>query len=199
MRSNVIFAGARELIKLTKAVNFFLSIVRINSYLLLKIAGKTTVMNIVNETQVGNKSLKSLNRIQTVMVIDDVEEDIYYLERMLTKHDFCRSILSFKSGIEALAYLQKHISNEHTWPEIIFLDLAMPELSGEEFLQHFNAFPDELKQKCSIYVYSSSTLDEEVYMNRRHSLVAGFVPKPINLINLLGVFCDHHQCFGNKS
>jgi CheY-like chemotaxis protein len=187
----------REHIQLTKAVNYFPSIIWINSYLWLKLADKIIVMNAVKETLTGSRLLEHFSKIQAVMVIDDIEEDIYYLERMLTKHGFCRSVISFKSGIEALAYLQKHISNKNAWPEIIFLDLAMPELSGEEFLQHFNSFPTGLKQKCSIYVYSSSTLDEEIYMNRRHPLVAGFIPKPINLIYLLGVLSEH-QRFGHE-
>jgi CheY-like chemotaxis protein len=133
--------------------------------------------------------------VNYAMVIDDVEEDIYVLEKMIERYCFCKQLIKCNNAIDALAYLQQHADSSDKLPEIIFLDLAMPELNGVEFLEHFSRLPASIRKRCSLYVYSSSKMDEDVYMNGKHPLVAGFVPKPINLIFLLGVNSDHEQRF----
>lgn len=131
--------------------------------------------------------------VSYTMIIDDVEEDIYVLEKMIERHYFSKQIIRCNNSIDALAYLQKNADSPGALPEIIFLDLAMPELNGVEFIDHFGRLPEPIRKRCSLYVYSSSRKDEEVYMNGKHPLVAGFVPKPMNLIFLFGVNSDHQQ------
>ncbi len=131
--------------------------------------------------------------VDYAMIIDDVEEDIYVLEKMIERHYFSKHLIKCSNSIDALAYLQKNMLNSELLPEVIFLDLAMPELSGEEFLEHYEKLPPAIRQRCSLYVYSSSKKDEDIYQNGVHPLVAGFVPKPISLIFLFGVSSDHEQ------
>jgi CheY-like chemotaxis protein len=131
--------------------------------------------------------------VDFTMVIDDVEEDIYVLEKMVERHYFSKKVIKCSNSLDALAYLQKHAGSPDQLPEIIFLDLAMPELNGVEFLEHFAKLPQSVRQRCSLYIYSSSKKDEELYMNGKHPIVAGFVPKPISMIYLLGVNRDHEQ------
>lgn len=131
--------------------------------------------------------------VNHAMIIDDVEEDIYVLERMIERYYFSKHLIKCSNSIDALAYLQKNAGRRDLLPEIIFLDLAMPELNGVEFLDHFEKLPSAIRERCSLYVYSSSRKDEELYRNGTHPLVAGFVPKPISLIYLFGVSGDHEQ------
>ncbi len=131
--------------------------------------------------------------VNYAMIIDDVEEDIYVLEKMIEKHYFSKHLIQCNNSIDALAYLQKNANDIELLPEVIFLDLAMPELNGVEFLEHFGKLSPSVRQRCSLYVYSSSKKDEDIYQNGNHPLVAGFVPKPISLIFLFGVSSDHEQ------
>lgn len=130
-----------------------------------------------------------------VMIIDDVEEDIYVIEKLIERHQFSRHLIRCSNAIDALAYLQKNSDFPEVLPEVIFLDLAMPELNGVEFLEHFGKLSPTVRKHCSLYVYSSSRRDEDLYINQKHPLVAGFVPKPINSIFLFGVNSDHQQRF----
>jgi CheY-like chemotaxis protein len=136
---------------------------------------------------------KCKRQIGSAMVIDDVEEDIYVLEKMIERHYFSKKLIKCSNSIEALSYLQANADNPEQLPDIIFLDLAMPELNGFEFLDHFASLSPLVRSKCKLYIYSSSKADEEYYLDGKHPLVAGFVPKPINIILLLGVNSDYHQ------
>lgn len=131
--------------------------------------------------------------VNHAMVIDDVEEDIYVLEKIVERYYFCKHLIKCSNSIDALAYLQKNANCPELLPEIIFLDLAMPEFNGEEFLEHFGKLLPSVRQRCSLYIYSSSKKDEIHYLNGKHPLVAGYVPKPMSLIYLLGVNSDHEQ------
>lgn len=131
--------------------------------------------------------------VDYAMIIDDVEEDIYVLEKMIQRHYFSKHLIKCSNSIDALAYLQKNAGNTDRLPEVIFLDLAMPEFNGVEFLEHYGKLPASVRKHCSLYIYSSSKKDEEIYQNGNHPLVAGFVPKPISLIFLFGVSSDHEQ------
>ncbi|MFL9845557.1 response regulator [Flavobacterium rhizosphaerae] len=88
------------------------------------------------------------NTFNCIMIVDDNKIDNFFHERVILKNNITNTVIIKQSGIEALEYLQ---DNNNVLPEIIFLDIHMPEMTGWEFLDQYIQL-DKLKQKSKIIV-----------------------------------------------
>lgn len=85
--------------------------------------------------------------------------------------------MSYKSAEEALISLHNYNGTEP--PEIIFLDLNMPNMDGFAFLERFQALPEELRKKVRIVVLTSSNSQKDRDQVFSYKNVIQFVTKPI--------------------
>ena len=70
----------------------------------------------------------------TILVVDDVATNVMLVQAILRKEGY--SILTTDSGAKAL----RIVSEKH--PNLILLDIMMPEMDGYEVLQHLKGNPD---------------------------------------------------------
>jgi two-component system, chemotaxis family, chemotaxis protein CheY len=84
---------------------------------------------------------------------------------------------SFYNGLDALRYLKGHQSDSFEMPDIILLDINMPIMDGVEFLHEFDFVAPFLNKIPSIFVVTSSLLDENFLKSFKY--VTGVFNKPI--------------------
>ena len=65
-------------------------------------------------------------------------------------------------------------------PQVIFVDIYMPLMSGFEFLDAYEKLPLDLKNNCRTYIISSTIDDDDIVRARRDKNVISFQVKPIN-------------------
>ena len=70
--------------------------------------------------------------VNLTVLIDDNEVDLFLQKRFMQINRFSDNIIEFNSPITALDYLS--VKSEKEVPQIIFLDLNMPVMSGQQFL-----------------------------------------------------------------
>jgi PAS domain S-box-containing protein len=118
-------------------------------------------------------------RRRTILVADDSRYNRTFLVELLTALGF--TLLEAADGASALALAQA------TQPDLILLDLLMPDLTGMEVTQALRQ-QTELR-KLVIVATSASVFDTD----RQQSLLAGcnaFLPKPIRVAQLLEVLAS---------
>ena len=81
-------------------------------------------------------------KVNKTLLIDDSDIDLFIQRRFLEVYDFSNQLISYKSASEALNWL-RNINGQEP-PEVIFLDLNMPELDGFDFLESFNTLPEKV-------------------------------------------------------
>ena len=116
---------------------------------------------------------------QKIFVIDDSEMDRYILSRVVNKCCFSKELIEFNMARKAINYLRENQNNE-TAPEIIFLDINMPEMNGFEFLESLNSFPESLKNQFNVVMLTSSNNPADSERAFKNPLVRGYLNKPIN-------------------
>jgi PAS domain S-box-containing protein len=92
-----------------------------------------------------------------ILIVDDKEENLYYLRVLLTGHGYV--VESARHGAEALAKARQ------SPPEIIISDLLMPVMDGYTLLRHWKS--DELLKTIPFIVYTATYTapeDEELAM-----------------------------------
>ncbi|MFT2010450.1 two-component system response regulator [Pontibacter sp. 13R65] len=113
-----------------------------------------------------------------VFVIDDDEISTFLAEQVLLEEDETTSISTFASAADALELLTKQAQADV--PEMVLLDLHMPEMSGWEFLNALKPYEQYLYGRCHIYILSSSLDQEDEIKASNYTLVSGFLQKPID-------------------
>ena len=106
-----------------------------------------------------------------ILLIEDDEIEVLKFNRALKKLGQKHEVVSAKNGEEAL-----QIINEDA-PELIFLDLNMPKMSGLEFLK---VLKDDDKMKfIPVMILSTSRNLNDVLESYRLG-IAGYITKPLH-------------------
>lgn len=117
-------------------------------------------------------------KFEKVMIIDDNAIDLYITKRMIIKNKFGKNVLEYFSAKKALEYLKDHQEQINMLPQIIFIDIYMPVMSGFEFMDAFGKLPQKVKHNCKVYI-SSSTIDEnDIKRSNEDRNVTAFQVKP---------------------
>ncbi|MBX7241694.1 MAG: response regulator [Bacteroidia bacterium] len=118
-------------------------------------------------------------RYKSVMLVDDNEIDNIINEKIIESNKFSEEILVFQSGQEALDFLKANEQKPDLLPEIIFLDINMPIMDGFQFLEVFEKYGDQLKNKCRIIMLSSSISPKDIDRAASSIYVKKYLNKPL--------------------
>jgi len=122
---------------------------------------------------------KQSSRFESVMIIDDNLIDLYISSRMITKNNFGKKVLQYSSAIEALKYLQENQENIPRLPEVIFVDIYMPVMSGFEFMKEYDKLSTPLKDLCKVFIISSSIDEQDLNCANNDKNIVAMKEKPI--------------------
>ena len=120
--------------------------------------------------------------VEKTLLIDDSDIDLFIQRRFLEVYDFSRELLLYKSASEALNWLRK--LNGDPAPDVIFLDLNMPEVDGFAFLKSFSELPAKVVSKSRIVVLTSSNSIQDKDMAFQNKNVIQFITKPLKQVDI---------------
>ena len=120
---------------------------------------------------------------ELVVLIDDNDIDLFVQRRFIELSGFARRVITFRSSREALNYLSDSSLKEQ--PDLIFLDLNMPEMDGFSFLEQYNNQVKNSPTRIIILTSSSSSFDRD--RAATYSNVICFLSKPLTESNLMEI------------
>ncbi len=123
-------------------------------------------------------------KVKTAMLIDDDEVDLL-INKTIIK--FSDKIIARQSAILALEYLKENEKNDDNLPDVIFLDLRMPEMNGFEFLDEYIKLPATITSKIKIFLLTSSINDVDRQNAIKYSCVSDYLVKPLSEEILKGI------------
>jgi two-component system, NarL family, nitrate/nitrite response regulator NarL len=115
--------------------------------------------------------------VEKAVLIDDSDIDLFIQRRFLEVYNFSDELVLYKSAEEALEWLQN--INGESAPDVIFLDLNMPEIDGFSFLNSFKELPEKIKSKSKIVVLTSSNSLKDREQVFAFKNVIQFITKPL--------------------
>lgn len=121
--------------------------------------------------------LDRITKYETVMLIDDNPLDNYVNKNLAEKDHFARNIQVHEKAQTALNFLMS--ASEANLPDIIFLDINMPEMDGFEFLENFANLPDQVIKKSRIIMLSTSESFKDLNRANKNRFVCKFLNKPL--------------------
>ncbi|NJM24626.1 MAG: response regulator [Bacteroidia bacterium] len=125
------------------------------------------------------------------MLIDDSDIDLFIQRRFLEVYKFANQLVLYKSAEAALDWLRN--LNGEPAPDIIFLDLNMPEFDGFSFLSSFSSLPEKITKTSKIVVLTSSNSAKDKEQALGNASVIQFITKPIRQSDLEGTQKENGQ------
>jgi len=127
--------------------------------------------------------------MKTLLFVDDSPNDRLLVEMGCKRAQVSFLLKTVESGIEAIRYLsgEGRFADrvEHPLPDMIFLDLKMPEMDGFQVLRWIRSHPATCV--TPVAVYSASFIPEDVA--KGYSDGANyFITKPSDLTVLIDIF-----------
>lgn len=116
---------------------------------------------------------------KTVLLIDDSYIDNLINRKILENNNFAENIVVMDSPRNAMGFMQERISEKKDLPEIIFLDLRMPGMSGFDFLKELKTLIGSKDLDVKIYILSSSLDPTDLRKTEENNLVSRFIGKPL--------------------
>ena len=132
-------------------------------------------------------SVEALTKFETIMIIDDNTIDLYITSRVIQKNNIARKVLEYTCALDAIDYLKQNAKNKSVLPNLIFVDIYMPLMSGFEFIQAYSKLPFDLKMHCRVFMVSSTIDDKDISRACADKHVNAFHEKPITKVFLEGI------------
>jgi len=77
-----------------------------------------------------------------ILAIEDSPAQIFFIRRVLERHQFCYTLQVIEDGTHALHFFDQLAQHAHVpCPDLLLLDLHLPGYHGTEILQRFKAIP----------------------------------------------------------
>jgi len=126
--------------------------------------------------------------IHTACIIDDDDAYVYLAKRIITMKKLCQNLLIYENGLTAMHELSHLLESEKDFPELILLDINMPEMDGWQFLEEFIKIKPKIPKPVTIYMVSSSVDQRDIEQAKRYTEVTNYIVKPIDFHALAEIF-----------
>ena len=112
--------------------------------------------------------------------MDDSEIENAVNKKLLKLARISDDIEVYTSPRKSLEYV-KELGVTWTSPRLILLDLSMPDIDGMQWLKIFRELPDQVQNKCLIYVLSASIDRKQLDLVDADPSVIALLEKPLDV------------------
>jgi response regulator of citrate/malate metabolism len=121
------------------------------------------------------------SKISNLWIIDDDPMSSFYIKRLAELGELANIITIYDKARGAVEYLLYHKKSVEHLPDVILLDIYMPEMDGWDFLKEYSAIKEKLIKKIDIYIISSSNHPKDLTRAGALKEVKDYLVKPITI------------------
>jgi len=117
-----------------------------------------------------------MKKLNCVLLIDDNPGDNRLHRILIEEMKIANQIQSVENGADALAYIK---DSSKTLPDLIFLDINMPEMNGWDFLAEYKKLDRVKKANIVLIVLSGISDPDAINKAPEISQISNFELKPL--------------------
>ncbi|MEI6489791.1 MAG: response regulator [Bacteroidota bacterium] len=117
-----------------------------------------------------------MKKLKCVLLIDDNSGDNRLHKILIEEMKIANQIHSVENGADALAFIK---DSSKTLPDLIFLDINMPEMNGWDFLAEYKKLDRVKKANIVLIVLSGISNPDAINKAPEISQISNFELKPL--------------------
>ena len=121
-----------------------------------------------------------MKTLEHVLIVDDDEVNNFICENIIIKTGFAKKVSSFSEASDSLNYLKSLSNSGENAPDLIFLDINMPDINGWKYLEFFKGLSPNEGGNVPIIMLSSSIYKDDRARSMNFDSVVDFISKPIS-------------------
>jgi CheY-like chemotaxis protein len=121
-------------------------------------------------------------KFRMCLLIDDSPLDNFINSKLMELGNFATEVTIVEAPAKALSLLQ----NKQIVPDVIFLDISMPQMTGFDFLNAYGQLNID-KDHTKIFMLSSSIDRVDIGRANENKYVTKFITKPLTKAKLLEI------------
>lgn len=131
-----------------------------------------------------------LDQISQVMLIDDSQTDRFIHKKLLEIYKIGKEVIEESGARDGLNYLSENSDSPEKLPDLILLDVLMPEMNGFDFLNHLEKIYKDLAKKPLVFMLSSTDDEGDLKKARSISIVQKMLRKPFSPETLIAALSE---------
>ncbi|HYK76049.1 MAG TPA: response regulator [Daejeonella sp.] len=116
---------------------------------------------------------------KAALLVDDSYIDNLINRKILESNNYAETITVMDYAQKAVEFISECLKTGQNTPNVIFLDLRMPEMNGFDFLNALENIPELKAGQIKIYILSSSLDPSDLRKLKENKLVTKFIGKPL--------------------
>jgi CheY-like chemotaxis protein len=128
-----------------------------------------------------------MDAYKSCCIIDDDEFFAFNAKRLIKESGFAENVLWYSDGQRAIDGLVGLLIANINLPDIILVDLNMPNKNGWEFLDDFAALPVSKRSNVKIFIASSFISPELIEKAKDYNVIEDYLVKPLTEESLLHI------------
>lgn len=131
-----------------------------------------------------------------VIIVDDDDVDVYLIRKAFERSDAFATLLHLRSGREFFEHLEKASrtaggTSEARWPDVILLDINMPEMNGFDVLDKLRSDPST--HPIPVIMLTTSEVEESVLESYSRG-ANSYIVKPTSIAGMKA-FVDAFEAY----
>jgi len=127
-------------------------------------------------------------KLRNILLIDDSEADNFV---SINKAAVAETVTTTFGAREALDYLTKSVNGQFPKPEMIFLDINMPDMSGWDFLDEYKLLNDAQKAGIIVCMLTTSKANNDRTKAAAYDDINDYSTKPLTIEKLMSIIEEH--------
>jgi CheY-like chemotaxis protein len=121
---------------------------------------------------------------QKAFIIDDDQICHFITQHLVKTEHLAQEVKCFFHAEEVLQLLTGELPEPDNLPDMIFLDLNMPQMNGWQFLDALRPYESRIQPKIKIFILTSSVDSEDQKKALEYLFVSGYFLKPLQPADL---------------
>ncbi|MEM7296776.1 MAG: response regulator [Bacteroidota bacterium] len=130
-----------------------------------------------------------MSKLNNILLVDD-DDIVNTINSTIVRHASFAENITVETSVDGAISVLKNQNGNGDLPELIFLDVNMPEKNGWDFINEYKQLPfGDARPKIIMVSSSINPNDEEQAL--KNDMVLGFISKPISKEILDKIYQDH--------